>query len=250
MNFEKISLNIYHLKVPFADNFTSVFAIVDEGDVIVMDSGDSGADVEHYVLPALRELGLTPTVLTVSHAHRDHAGGLPALISAFPKAKVKLGDPLAHKDLGCKVQTLADKKAVTKHVKAVHLPGHSDDMFGLWDTREGILLTGDGLQQWGISRWGTIVKDRKAYMRTLDKVEDMKIERIIASHDYEPLGMEAEGREEIIELLCECRETMYDIEDFVFESGCTDIEELQRGYGARYPERPPLFKTTIKNMLK
>lgn len=250
MRFEKISTYIYRLKIPFADIYTAAFVIVDEGDVLLMDSGVSERDVENYVLPALQELNLTPTILTASHAHGDHAGGLPALLSAFPKAKVKLGDPLAYKNLADKAQMLADKEAVTKHVKAVHLPGHCADMFGFLDTREGILLTGDGLQQWGVSKWGTIVTDHKAYMRTLDKVEEMKIQRIIASHKYAPLGSEAQGKEEILELLCACRKTMQDIEDFVLESKGRDIEELQRGYAALYPDRPPLVTSTIKHLLK
>ena len=250
MNFEKMSQNIYRLKVPFADNYTAVFAIVDGNEVILYDSGDSESDVQLCILPALEKLGLVPTILVASHAHRDHAGGLPALSEAFPNAKIKVGDPLRHKGLECKAQSLYDGEALSTNLVAVALAGHSSDMMGIFDKRERILLTGDGLQQWGISRWGTIVTDRRAYMRSLDKVEDLDIECIIASHEYAPLGSVAEGREEILELLSECRETMYDIEDFVYECGSEDVDEILRRYGVAYPQRPPLFKSTVKNILK
>lgn len=53
---------------------------------------DAGSDV---LLPVLRRLGArAPDIVIVSHADLDHAGGLPAIVSAFPQARY-LGSDLS-----------------------------------------------------------------------------------------------------------------------------------------------------------
>ncbi|WP_407275412.1 DNA internalization-related competence protein ComEC/Rec2 [Halothiobacillus sp. DCM-1] len=51
---------------------------------------------ERVVLPALRHLGVTRLdQVIISHAARDHAGGLPAILSAYPGVPIIRGEPLA-----------------------------------------------------------------------------------------------------------------------------------------------------------
>ncbi len=250
MNFERKSKRICQLKIPYYDIYTSVFVIEDGEECILFDCGDSESDVRQYILPALQRLGLTPTILVLSHSHQDHAGGAAALSAAFSDMSIKAADPLRLNDLECKVHKLDTEKKLSPHVKAILLPGHSADCVALYETEEKILLSGDALQQWGIDRWGTGITRGREYQRSLERVAHLRAKRIIASHDYLPLGAEAEGAEAIEEMLSECQETYYDIEDMIYDYPNKSIEELAALYAALYPSRPVVATTTLKALLK
>ncbi len=87
MPFEKLEEGILLLKVPFDDLYTSVYALCEGGECILLDAATTDDDVERYILPALAEAGLRPTLLLVSHLHDDHCGGIPRLLAAFDDAK-------------------------------------------------------------------------------------------------------------------------------------------------------------------
>jgi len=63
----------------FADNYIwLIHGKTDRSRVAAVDPGD-GQAAEH----ALRELGLTLTAVLVTHHHRDHTGGVEALVAQF-----------------------------------------------------------------------------------------------------------------------------------------------------------------------
>jgi glyoxylase-like metal-dependent hydrolase (beta-lactamase superfamily II) len=75
---------------------------------------------------------------------------------------------------------------------------------GYLDRQTGTLLSGDTLQLFGISRYRNGIRYPRLYRETVERIRQMPLLRIIASHEYDPLGACAEGRDAIEEYLNTC----------------------------------------------
>lgn len=67
----------------FDDNYIWLFTDASGARAVVVDPGDAAP-----VIAMLRDRGLALAAVLVTHHHRDHVGGLPALRAAFPDATV------------------------------------------------------------------------------------------------------------------------------------------------------------------
>ncbi len=195
---EKIKNGIYRIKIPFFNIYTCSFILVEKDEAIVYDFGSNDSDAITYVIPSVEALGVNVKYLAVSHDHGDHSGGICVMMAKYPDAKVismknKWGEP-AH-----------DGDILLKRFKLVHLMGHSNDGMAILDMSTNTLLSGDTLQAWGVDRWRTYFTEYNVYIEALEKVEAIKADTLIASHEYEPCGAMAEGREQIDIFLKECR---------------------------------------------
>lgn len=195
--------NIYKLEVPFDDIYTSVFVLKFGERYAIVDAATTDFDVDRYIVPALAELGLSaraPEALLLTHRHGDHAGGAKRLSEIFP------GMPVYSSE-GCRdvpTRTLCDGDVLFDLIEVVMLPGHTDTSVGFLDRRTDTLLSGDCLQQRGVSRYTNGVKDREAYLRSIARLRTMRLSRILASHEYVPLGSTAEGEAAVRAYLDEC----------------------------------------------
>ncbi len=205
--FEKLYEGAYLLKIPFENIYTSVFLFVEGNHAILLDSGCNDKDVEDYILPSLHEMGVRPTLLLCSHLHSDHCGGIPRLLKEYTDIKVGLfaaDSPYCNSRV-CK---LTDNQIILNRFKVLNLKGHTPDCLALWDKKTNILFSCDSLQAKGIDKYPTNYCNKTMYLNTLNRVKDLDLACIIASHEYEPYGDRYESKDEIKQLLGVCVESL------------------------------------------
>lgn len=205
--------HIYRLVIPFSNVFTTVFVVTTPQGAVIYDTATYPTDIDSYVVPALEELGIeSPQWVVISHNHGDHAGGLARLLERYPRTKVAAGsDACAVRICGHPVQVglyFADC------LRTVPMPGHTADCIGLLDERTGTLLSGDGLQLYGLygaGKWGANICCIPEHLELCKSLTDYPITRILASHDYHPMGWQVSGPEQIREYLAYCVEALQTI---------------------------------------
>ena len=205
MRFEEIEKGIFLLKVSFDNIFTSVFAVCEGEEIALIDTATTEEDVTTYILPALEELservGGRLSYILLTHSHGDHAGGAPFLAKHFKGIPVCAYQVMELPSF----RQLRDGEILMDRLEVVHLPGHTPSSVGYLDRSSGILLSGDCLQLLGVGKYTRGVSDRDAYFASVDRLLERGLEGIIASHEYEPLGSRARGREETDNYLKMCK---------------------------------------------
>jgi len=221
-NLTQITADIYRLVIPFEDIYTTVFFIRTPGGWVLFDTATYPADMDNYIFPAMGELGITADTLThtvISHAHRDHAGGLGRLAEAYPGTVIlsrsgKLAE--SYKS----VIAPADGDTLAEVLRIVTIPGHAPDALGVYDTRTKTLLTGDCLQAYGIygsGKWGANISQPLPHLAALNKLRLMEIGTLVTSHDYHPVGHEAHGAEEVACYIDACADALANIRKWILD---------------------------------
>lgn len=183
---------IYRLRVPFDTVYTSVFLLTVGNRNIMVDCATTAYDVDSFIVPALSERGIGLSdvdTIVISHGHADHAGGLDRILTLSPSIEV-IRDV---RDLGDRISTYS-------------LPGHTLDCIGVLDGRTSTLITADGLQGDGVDKYRCTLKDKAAYLETIEKLRaDERIQNLLFSHAYEPwFSDRVIGRNEVLGRLSDC----------------------------------------------
>ena len=203
---EKIEDGLFRLKVPFEDLTTTVYFAVCETGTVIIDSATYASDADTYILPALDELGIRREdvkLLALTHRHGDHAGGASRLLEVLPWIVIRSFAPLKVPSV-----LLEDGELLLDRLQVVHLPGHSKDSAGYLDVTTGTLLSGDCLQLKGIGKYRNGISDREQYVASIQKLREMDIQKIVAAHEYDPLGSVADGAKEVQAYLDACIEVV------------------------------------------
>ena len=235
--FQTVVDGILRLDVPFDNLYTSVF-LIEGAHPILVDSATTEEDVRERILPALAERNLTQDTaadLLVTHTHGDHNGGTPTLLSTLPKLQ----------------------KAALSHGESLHtvvayaMGGHTLGSMGYYDRRTETLLSGDGLQFWGVGKYGCSIADADAYDATLDRIAALDPAAIIPSHDFIGGSAAAIGRENARALLQCARDCWQKIKEFVRTAAAEgkDVEETVADFREQNPSLPPLPRITVKSIL-
>ena len=235
----QITPDIHRLVIPFLDIYTTVFFLRTPGGWILMDTATYPTDMDEYIFPAMDELGITADTLThavITHAHRDHAGGLGRLLEVYPSITVlSRSEALREKHAQAFFLSPTDGEPLTEVLRIVTIPGHAPDALGIYDTRTNTLLSGDGLQAYGIygsGKWGANISRPADHMAALDKLRRMQIDTLIAAHDYHPVGHEAHGTEAVARYIDACGEALAFIRRFILDHPDMDDEALADLYNA------------------
>lgn len=244
-NFNQIAKDVYLLKVPFGPVWTGVILLRGEKNILI-DSSATGADVDAYVVPALKELRLEMAdiaYLANTHTHGDHMGGHARMrqlgdfqVVSYTGSKPKLEDPVPYAIAtrtrfpanspapqsflqGVQVDiALGDGEILADRLQLIHTPGHDDDCVCWLDIPTGTLITGDSLQANGTICQGVgFYKSLPDYLYTLGKLETMSIRNILCGHDYEGIGYWMEGEAEVKKALAYCRERVEAYDRFIRE---------------------------------
>ena len=185
---------IWRLCVPFFTVYTSVFLIDTPDGYVLVDCATTDDDVDGYIIPAIKELGISLSdikKIVITHDHSDHAGGLSGIQYHIPH-----------------VEVVREVKELCDGVSTYPLPGHTKDFVGVFDSRTGTLISGDGLQGAGIKQYRTMLADKEGYKETLERIRlDERIKNVLFSHEYEPWYKNGvRGRENVLIILSDCLE--------------------------------------------
>ena len=184
--------NIYRLMIPFMSVYTSVFLVVSDQGLFLVDCATTESDVKDHIIKALNDIGYDiadVTALIITHDHSDHSGGLQTILSLAPDIKV-----------------IKDEQTLCDGVCIYPLPGHTADFVGLFDERSGTLITGDGIQGAGIGKFRCSLETKEGYLQSLEKIKcDLRIKNLLFSHEYEPWYKNSMmGRESVLNCLSDC----------------------------------------------
>ena len=243
---EPITDKITRIRVPFDNIYTSVFIVTTDEGTAVLDCATTEFDVTEYIMPALDELGASPSLILASHFHGDHMGGLPHLAARFPNAEIAVFDPTCVKDCArARIHGVQDGEILLGCLRVLHLPGHSPDSVAVLDERSGVLLSFDSLQAYGIGRYGTGVSNVADYLASVERISRENIEILAASHEYVPTGSMAVGRTEITAYLAECRHAIRQLCDLARRSPGADAETLADRFRTENPHLPTVSRFTM-----
>ncbi len=206
MKIEDYGQGLFRLNVPFEDLTTSVYFAVTPIGTAIIDSATYASDADEWILPALKEIGVeqqSVTALLLTHDHGDHAGGLPRLKELLPEAVVRTSFPAPFTD----GELLRDGDLVMNRLQTVALPGHTKTSVAYLDLQTNSLLSGDCLQLKGIGKYRNNITEPLLYLQSVKRLMTMNLDRIIAAHEFDPLGSVAEGKTEVQTYLEECLRT-------------------------------------------
>ena len=192
--FCEVAEGIYRLCVPFDTVYTSVFLIRTASKRILVDCATTAEDVDAYIVPGLQRLGYRLDeidMLVLTHAHDDHAGGSARILALAPR-----------------IEIITDVRPLCDSLSTYPLAGHTNDSIGVLDLRTNTLLSGDGLQGAGVDKYRCCVRNKAAYLETLERIRnDLRVEHILFSHAYEPWYRDSvHGREAVCDCLKQCME--------------------------------------------
>ena len=202
LDIKKIDEGLYRLYVPFEELLTAVFFVVSTDGAAIIDSATFGEDADNYIVPALEVLNIAcedVKCIALTHKHADHAGGAGRLAELLPNAAVYSPEPVKTEYL-----PVLDGNVLPCGIRAVALAGHTSGCVGYVHEASGTLLSGDCLQLFGIGKYRNGVGYPELYERSVERVRGMELRRIVASHEYDPLGSEANGKNEIEKYLDTC----------------------------------------------
>lgn len=237
LDITAITPDIHRVVVPFLDIFTTVFVVKTPAGVLLFDTATYPEDADNYLIPALDELSVTAEDLKyvfISHAHRDHAGGLERFMELRPDTCIVTpNDGLKEKFAGKTLLSPVEGDLLLDVLRVVEIPGHTPDAVGLLDTRTGTLLTGDGLQVFGIygsGNWGANISYPAEHVAALERIRTLNPTAIYASHDYYPCDNCACTPADVARYLSLCAAALHNIRGFICAHPALDNAALSALY--------------------
>ena len=284
--FTELLDGIFLLKTPFPPVWSGCILVKGEEPCLI-DSGASDDVVTDVILPALNAEGMdlrNISWLLHTHCHGDHIGGHGKIRELYPEIRIAaieqgreaIANPVA---VAKRIRTryplnsplpqcylkgvepdriLKDGEHLTDRLSVIHCPGHDSDCVSWFDSKTRTLICGDSLQGNGTITQGiAFYQDLNAYRSTLNRLEHLDPDNILAGHDYDGFGFFIEGKERTGEALDACLKVTYAYQDFIdrmIEQGITDTEtiaaELINSVGCGMPAKLFLAMHSVDEHIK
>jgi hydroxyacylglutathione hydrolase len=196
---------IHAVEHRMAGLFTVVNSYIAEGqDLTIIDTGlnDGSADTITKKLESLDHRLTDVDICIITHAHRDHVGGLKALENRRPPFLIAAHDSEAdevEKATGVEVDLrLIDGQNIGGFT-VIYLPGHTLGNIALLGS--GTLIAGDALNGGGTELNGPnqiFTKDRDAAKASVRSLADLDFDRVLVGHGS---GVQIGGKEALLRLI-------------------------------------------------
>jgi len=280
--FGEIVPGIFTLKIPFGTVWTTVI-LVKGDELVLLDSGPESEKVDSFLMPALEKINIKATeikYLLNTHCHGDHIAGhfrfcqitgVPAAV--FRDARDKITDPLKYSKLiravfpadspeapsgmrGVNPSRLLDEnEKVAGRLRLIHTPGHDTDALCWFDEKTGTIISGDTIQGSGaLGNALAFYQDLPAYKKSIEKLQTLNAENIIASHHYRPFGELATGKTAVKNYLQASLDSVERYSAFLKTQPPCDIREMtSRLIAHENQQNPPylfLEMFTVREHLK
>jgi len=255
-NLTKINEHIHRLTMPYKDIFTTVYTVQTPNGAILFDAASFDEDVDNYIVPLLKEVGIAPEELKyvfISHNHKDHAGGLSRLMQVFPNVCIVSRNPKLQEEYASyRILAPEDGDTLMDLFRVVSIPGHTADAMALLDSRTMTMISGDCLQLYGIfgsQDWGSNIGLPAEHLEAVEKVRTLGIEAIYTAHDYHPYGFKACGKEAVGKMLDACVTPLRNLQNIVLQNPQMGDEELREIYNTS-DKVPPISVRVVAAMRK
>jgi glyoxylase-like metal-dependent hydrolase (beta-lactamase superfamily II) len=251
MDLIKINEHIHRIVLPYKDIFTTVYVISTEQGIVLFDAASYETDLDDHIQPALDTLGITESMVQyifISHKHKDHVGCLRPMISRYSQAAILSRSlELAEMYADCNVICPEAGDTVLDILKVVTIPGHTSDSCGLLDTRTNTLISGDSLQVYGIrgsGDWAANISLPVKHFAALKKLHTLKIECIVAAHDYQPYGFRANGKKEVARMIDACATPLLRVQQMILDNPDLNDAEICALYNIN-PDEPTIQEKVV-----
>jgi glyoxylase-like metal-dependent hydrolase (beta-lactamase superfamily II) len=176
-----------HNPGPMTGAGNNTYLLASGGGAALIDAGVGEPAHLRDLAAALEDRRARLERVLVTHGHRDHAAGAPALARAHPAATfAKMPWPGVDDDYALAWRTLADGEVVAaggERLAALHTPGHSPDHVAFWHEPSRTVFSGD-LVVLGSSvmihssRGG----DLSQYLASLERLQALTPARLLPAH--------------------------------------------------------------------
>ncbi|WP_066369602.1 MBL fold metallo-hydrolase [Neobacillus fumarioli] len=168
---------------------TNCYLIGNDKESILVDAGYDLPETKIELEKAIKENGLAiPKFIIITHAHRDHAPGVRQLIDWNPvvycheyekQAVEKAISPWNA------ISFLHDGDIMNiagEEITFLHAPGHTAGQLNIYLPSQQILVAGDNIVAEGTSWIGPPDGDMTDYIRTLERLKQLKLKKIAPGH--------------------------------------------------------------------
>lgn len=135
----------------------------------MIDTGGGEAEWAGLVATTFAKEGISLSHVLLTHFHGDHTGGVPDLIRLYPELANSIHKNLPDRDQ----QDIQDGqvfRAEGATIRALHVPGHSEDHMCFILEEEQAMFTGDNILGTGTSA----IEDLGTFMTSLQKMHEQR----------------------------------------------------------------------------
>ncbi|ROT34556.1 Metallo-hydrolase/oxidoreductase [Sodiomyces alkalinus F11] len=146
---------------------TNTYVVGTGSHRLIVDTGGGEPAWAELISSTLQQMGIRLSHVLLTHWHGDHTGGVPDLLRLYPH----LGDSIYKNEAEYGQQDIYDGQVFRVEgatVRALHVPGHSEDHMCFILEEENAMFTGDNVLGHGTS----VAEDLGTFMNSLQKMDD------------------------------------------------------------------------------